>query len=164
VTATHPAPLLGGPDVEHAARDEAMLLVRIGRERFACALTAAEEALEWPAVDEIPGARTAMLGVFAHRGQLVPLHSPARALGVTHAQAQGVVVIMNTRGRRVGLALDEVEDVIMVDRTQMQRPPVPDAAGRVVLGVIRHGDHLVSIIDAAELVAVCAGDPVEGGA
>jgi chemotaxis signal transduction protein len=148
-------------EADRATRGVPMLVVRIGRERFACDLAAAEEALEWPELDAVPGARAGLLGVFSHRGQLVPLHSPARALGVTHAEAQGVVVIMHTRGRRVGLALDDVEDVIMVDLSHMQPSPVPDVAGRVALGVLRHGEHLVSIIDAAALVAACAGDPVE---
>jgi chemotaxis signal transduction protein len=152
---------LEGPEADLATRGVPMLVVRIGRERFACELAAAEEALEWPVLDPVPGARAGMLGLFSHRGQLVPLHSPARALGVTHTEAQGVVVIMRTRGRRIGLALDDVEDVIMVDFSHMQPSPVPDITGRVALGVIRHGEHLVSIIDAAELVAACAGGPVE---
>jgi chemotaxis signal transduction protein len=138
-----------------------MLVVRLGSERFACELTAAEEALEWPALDVLPRARPEMLGVFAHRGQLVRLYSPARALGITDAEPRGVVVIMHVRGRRVGLALDDVEDVIMVDLSLMQRSPVPDVAGRVVLGVIRCGEHLVSVIDAAELVTACAAELAE---
>jgi chemotaxis signal transduction protein len=139
-----------------------MLLLRIGRERFACALGAAEEVLEWPTVHEVPEAHPDMRGVFVYRGQLVPLHSPARVLGVTHDGARGVVLIItDRRGRRIGLALDDVEDVIMVDLSQMQRPPAPDAAGRVVLGIVRLGEHLVSVVDAAELTAACAGEPAE---
>jgi chemotaxis signal transduction protein len=152
---------LDGSEADLASRGVPMLVVRIGAERFACDLAAAEEALEWPELDVVPGARAGLLGVFSHRGQLVPLHSPARALGVTHAEVQGVVVIMNIRGRRVGLALDDVEDVLIVDRSHMQRLPLPELAGRVGLGVIRHGEHLISIIDAAELVAACAGEPME---
>lgn len=135
-----------------------MLLVRQSGEWFALDLRAAEEVLEMPALTAVPDMPPAMLGVFALRGRFVPVVRAHAALGVAPGRADGVVLIVRCGGRRVGLALDDVEDVITVDPGQLHRPPA-DAGTPVVIGVERRGSTLVGIVDAAALVEACAVGP-----
>ena len=146
-----------------------LLLFRVGAEWFALDLKAAEEALELPALERVPAMPPTMLGVFPLRGQLIPVYAPDSALGASRAggggaggsegEGEGVVIVVRARDRRIGLAVDDVEDVIMMDLSKMRRPPGRAAAEQLVLGVLRHGSELVSVIDAAALVSLYTAAP-----
>lgn len=139
------------------------LLFRVGGELFALELTAADEVIEWPTVEPLPAMTGTMVGVFAARDQLIPVYSPERPLGVARAEARGVVLLLPWEGRRVGLALDDVEDVIMVDFARMQPPPGPAGADNVLLGVTHHGAALVGVVDVAALLRACTVAPTDRG-
>lgn len=131
----------------------AMLLVRAGGEPFALDLGSALEAVELPEIAPVPEMRDGMLGVFALRDVLVPVYAPERVLRLAAPGRYGVALVLRAGERRIALALDDVEDVIHVDFTQLRRPSGLDAGDRVLLGVARHGATLVSVVDAAALVA-----------
>ena len=134
-----------------------MLLSRLGGELFAVDLRAAEEALEFPELEELPGMAGSAMGVFELRGQLVSVYSAERALAVKRVEQRGVVVVLRARTRRIAIALDDVEDVIMVNFSEVKRLAPRDAADGVLLGIARHGSDLVGIVDVETLITACVG-------
>lgn len=138
-----------------------LLLFRVGRERFAVDLALVEEAVELPAVHVVPESRASLLGVFRLRGQLTPVYSPAAVLGVALEQAASALVL-RTGERRLGLAVDDVEDVLRVDlATVRDVPGVGDDDG-VLIGVARVERWLLALLDAEALIAACRADqPLE---
>jgi purine-binding chemotaxis protein CheW len=139
---------LGAGEVE-------LLLFRVGTESFAFDLSAAEEAVELESVHAVPDMPDAMLGVFDLRGRLIPVYSPAATLCTPDARSAGVLLLMRTGERRVGIVVDDVEDVVVLAHGMLRPPPSVDADG-LVLGVAFFGDALVTILDAHALVATCA--------
>jgi purine-binding chemotaxis protein CheW len=138
--------------------DEALsqlLLFRMGGELFAIALEACEEVLEWPGAERVTGMPRDALGVFTLRGQLVSIYTPERVLGVKRAVEEGVALIIYAQGRRMALALDDVEEVIAVDMDDLRRPAPRDAADGLLRGISRHGDELVAVVDVEALAAAC---------
>lgn len=139
-------------------RDDAlsqMLLFTVGGELFAIALGACEEVLEWPAVERVSGMPSSALGVFALRGQLVSLYSPEHALRVKRSDEDGVALIIHALGKRIALALDDVDEVIAVDVDDLKRPSPREAADGLLLGIARHGEALVAVVDVEALAASC---------
>lgn len=132
-----------------------MLLFRVGGEHFAVELGASEEVLEWPGVERLARMPASALGVFTLRGQLVSVYSPERALRVRREEEAGVVLLIHSRGRRIALALDDVEEVITVDVRSLKRPSPREAVDGLLLGIARHGDWLVAVVDVQALVAAC---------
>jgi purine-binding chemotaxis protein CheW len=132
-----------------------MLLFTVGGELFAIALGACEEVLEWPGVERISGMPPSALGVFALRGQLVSLYSPEQALRVKRAHDEGVVLVIHIAGKRIALALDDVDEVIAVDMDGLKRPSPREASDGLLLGITRHGDALVAVVDVEALAAAC---------
>jgi chemotaxis signal transduction protein len=138
-----------------------MLLFRVGGELFAMALSSSEEVLEWPGVERVAGMSQSALGVFPLRGGLVSVYSPERALRVRREEEAGVLLIIRARGRRIALALDDVEEVIQVELGSLKRPSPREAADGLLLGIARHGDSLVAVVDVEALAAACI-DPQAG--
>lgn len=132
-----------------------LLSFRVGSEMFAVDLASVDEAVETTGVHPVPDMPPAMLGVLDLRGRLVPLFSPASVLRAVLAKNEGVMLVMRNRDRRVGIAVDDVEDVIILDLTGLQRPFLDGAADGVLLGVATTGTGLIGIVDADALVAAC---------
>ena len=134
---------------------EDLLTFRVGAERFATSLAAVEEAVEQPDVYRVPEMPEAMLGVFSLRGRLIPVCSPVRPLGVALAGGISTVLLMRTGARRVGVAVDDVDDVISLDLSTVRPAPGVEDADGVLLGVVRHGTNLIAIVDPDAVVAAC---------
>jgi purine-binding chemotaxis protein CheW len=148
IRSVHELLSLGAGEVE-------LLLFRIGAESFAFDLSAAEEAVELEAVHAVPDMPDAMLGVFDLRGRLIPVYSPSALLCTPDTPSAGVLLLMRTGERRVGVVVDDVEDVVVLEHGMVRPPPSADADG-LVLGVAFFGEALVTILDAHVLVATCA--------
>jgi chemotaxis signal transduction protein len=137
-----------------------LLLFRVGRELFATELRAVEEAVDLTAVEStqrVPGTDSPVRSVFTLRGTLVPLFSPARALGVVPGEAATALVVRDARGR-IAIAADDVEDVLTIRDGELR--PVPASDGRdagVLRGVVRRGTTLVAVVDLDALIAACRG-------
>ena len=134
-----------------------LLLFRVGRERFALDLPLVEEAVELTNVHVVPESHAALLGVFRLRGQLTPIYSPARALGVELPRAVSALV-MRCGEQRLAIAVEDVEDVLRLELgTVRDIPGVGDGDG-ILLGVARVERSLIALLDADALVAACRVD------
>ena len=137
-----------------------MLLFRLGGEYFAIDLAAAEEVLELPQLERLPDMAATLLGVVMLRDQLLPVYTPELPLRVARSGGHGVMVVLRSGERRVGLAVDDVEDVMTIEPSMVSRPPVLDGGGTVLRGVARRGTELVGIVDADALVSACASSTI----
>lgn len=137
-----------------------LLLFRVGRELFATPLAAIEEAVELEEVRPIPEMPASMLGVTDLRGRMIPIYSPARSLGVELGAAPAAALVVRAGERRVALAVDDVEDVLDTDLTQLRDAPGGDDADGVLIGVARQGRRLVAVLDGDALVAACLSERV----
>lgn len=131
-----------------------ILLFRVGDERFAVDLSAIEEAIDIPAIHHIPEMPPAMLGVITIRGMLTSMYSPAAALGLSLHDGTSALIIRRGRSR-VGLVVDEVDDVESLDLSQLRDAPGLDTGDGIVLGVVRQRDALLALVDPDALLAAC---------
>jgi purine-binding chemotaxis protein CheW len=137
-----------------------LLLFRVGHELFATALSAVEEAVELAGIRPIPEMSHAMLGVFDLRGRMIPIYSPAAALGVPLADAPLAALVVRSGDRRMALAVDDVEDVLDADLAEVRPAPGIEDADGVLLGVVRQGRALVALLDGEALVNACLSERV----
>jgi purine-binding chemotaxis protein CheW len=137
-----------------------LLLFRVGTEWFATDLAAAEEAIELPQVHHVPEMPESMLGMFDLRGRMIPVYAPARVLGVALRSTSAATLVLRGGDQRVGIAVDDVEDVLTLDLAHLRDLPGSEDDDGIVLGVARHGHDLVAVLDAEALVAACLSDRV----
>ena len=142
---------------ERIAASEAvdLLIFRAGGELFATDLGAVEEAVEQPVIQPIPDAPIGLLGVVPVRDRMLPIYSPEGALRVALGGAPAAMVVLRTRGRRLGLAVDDVEDVIALEPGALRPAPGVEDADGVLLGIMWCDGDLVSVVDPEAIAAAC---------
>lgn len=92
-----------------------LLLFRSGGQVLAVEAGAVREIIPAGQITRIPGTSRAVLGLINVRGTLVPVVDTAAAAGVGSGNgAAGTVILVERRGRIVGLAVDEVLDLAAV--------------------------------------------------
>jgi chemotaxis signal transduction protein len=137
-----------------------LLLFRVGRELFAAELRAVEEAVDLTSlreVERVSGTASPARGIFTLRGTLVPLFSPAAALGVAPEEAATALVVRDGAGR-IGIVVDDVEDVLTPREGELRPVPAGEARDAGLLrGVVRRGTMLVAVVDLDVLIAACRG-------
>jgi chemotaxis signal transduction protein len=96
-----------------------------------------------------------MLGIFALRDRTLPMYVLARVLGVTHAGAGQMTLVMRPGDSRVAVAVDAVDDVYDAPLDAVRPAPAGTEGDGLVLGVVWRGSELVTLLDADALVAAC---------
>lgn len=135
-----------------------LLMFRIGGELFATELAAVEEAVELEIVERLPEMPPLQLGLFNLRGRMMPLFSPALALGVAVPDGVGAALVIRVGGLRVAVGVEDVIDVLAVEASDIREPPALDDPGAVLIGVTRRDATLIAVIDARALATACLGD------
>ena len=126
-----------------------LLVFRLGRERFGMALSAVDEVIEAPSVQPLPDAASAVLGLAMLRGEPITVYDAGRLLHVARSgERAGALLLFQRDGRRIGLAIDDVEDAMLVEEQEVRALPGVEASDRTLVGVVRRSSDLVAILDA----------------
>jgi Chemotaxis signal transduction protein len=129
-------------------------MFRVGGERFAVELILVDEVIDLPVIHHVPEMPPAMLGVVPVRGSLTPVYSPQHALGLSLVVREALLIFR--RGtQRVGILIDDVDDALTADMSELAEKPGGEEGNNVLLGVIRLANTLVGIIDADALIISC---------
>jgi len=115
-----------------------LLLFRSGGQVFAVEAGAVLEILPDTPPTRIPGAPAAVRGLVNVRGTLVTVVDAGRAIGVGSAlqSAGGTLVLVERHSRPVGLAVDEVLDLVTVaDSALVDRASLPGVRPDLVRAV-----------------------------
>lgn len=129
-----------------------LLVFRVGNERFAVELTAVAEVIEAPALQPVPDAPPALLGVTMLRGELVAIHDLRPLLRAGPGTVGGALLFARD-GRTIGLAIDDVDDALLVEQHELRPAPSVDGSDALLLGLVRRGSDLIAVLDADALLA-----------
>jgi purine-binding chemotaxis protein CheW len=127
-----------------------MLVFRVGGERFALPLEAVDEVIDLPPVQSLPDSSNRVLGVATLRGALVSVLDPRTILHVG-ADTYDMVLLFGVGSHRVGLAIEDVYDPIVVEPGDVRPAPGVDASDGLLLGVVRCGADLIGVLDGGAL-------------
>lgn len=136
---------------------------RLAREEFAVDILSVQEINRMVEITRVPKAPPFVEGVINLRGRIIPVLDLRRRFGVPDAArtARSRIVVVNVRGRVVGLIVDSVTEVLRIPRATVEPPPSLGAStgAEFVQGVGRINDRLLTLLDLNRLLT-----PAEGGA
>lgn len=125
------------------------LLVRAGNRRVGLQLSQVVEVTQLGRVHPVPSVEPALRGVVAVQGRMVPVvHLGALLEGSPYpAKAESLAVVVMLDDRRLCLEIEEAEIIV-------RQPAMPVPPGETLpwaIGVARHGDGLVPLLDLSAL-------------
>ncbi|HEY4218378.1 MAG TPA: chemotaxis protein CheW [Gemmatimonadaceae bacterium] len=142
-----------------------LLVFRVGAERFALPLESVDGVVDAPAVQRVPDSGVALLGITMLRDAVVRVYDPRPILNVGGAaNGGGALLIFLRDDRRVGLAVDDVFDALTIEEAELRPAPGLAAADEVVLGVVRRGSDLTTVLDVETLLGMAAAGTGAAGA
>jgi purine-binding chemotaxis protein CheW len=135
-SATHPRPASATSDTSQAPANGAIpgeyLTFRLGSEEYGIDILRVQEIRTYEAPTRIANAPVFIKGVINLRGVVVPIVDLRVKLGCerTDIDAFTVVIVLNVRGRVIGVVVDSVSDVIRLHAQDIQ--PAPELTSAAV--------------------------------
>ena len=125
------------------------LLVRTGGRRVGLELAHVIEVIQIGSVHPVPSRERAVRGVTTVQGRIIPVLHLGALLDLAECPAQlgDTLVVVTVDGRRVGLEIDEAEVIVR----EPALPVPPGATFPWAIGVARHPDGLVPLLDLSAL-------------
>ena len=129
-----------------------LVIFSLGSEEYALPITRVQEIIRYTE-PRIVASRTAWVrGVINLRGKIVPVCDLAERLGLElERSAVAKIVIVETQTGTAGVIVDDVEEVMTVEDSQLEDVPTADAA--YVDAIAKLGDRLAILLNPDGLLA-----------
>ncbi|WP_242139729.1 chemotaxis protein CheW [Sphingomonas sp. TREG-RG-20F-R18-01] len=103
-----------------------MVTFALGQQTFGIDMRSLIEIREWAAPTPLPSVPSYILGVTNLRGTVVPIVGLAERLGWTPSEihSRSCVLVVSIAGKQAGFLVDEVNDIVGIQESQIQ--PAPD--------------------------------------
>lgn len=128
----------------------------VGHATFALEINYIHEINRNLQVTQIPHAPDNVLGVMNLRGEVVTVLNLHVALGAERGEDTKFSrnLVVNYEGELVGLRVDRVADIVVIDPDRITAPPanLEGAARRLTRGVIQTEERLIMLIDLFEIL------------
>jgi purine-binding chemotaxis protein CheW len=124
-----------------------------------CALDATEvqEVIRLGPVTPVRYAPEAVLGIVNLRGKIVTIVDLGLRLGLPKAVpgSDSRIFIMEDHGEFIGLLVDQVDEVVEIERERWQPPPANVNWGQAQFfkGVCRDRGRVITLVDASQILA-----------
>lgn len=132
------------------------LVFRVGAEEFGFELDVVQEVVRARSLAASPGSPEFVAGVIELRGVLVPVVDLRRRFGLprTAADAEARLIVTKLGAERIVVAVDSVVEVLAIPETSLAPPPqyFEGLAAEYLLGIARHDERLILVIDPAHLL------------
>jgi purine-binding chemotaxis protein CheW len=155
-------------DAERGDGDEFIQIVtcRLDREEFAVDILSVQEINRMVDITRVPKAPRFVEGVINLRGRIIPVLDLRRRFGVPDAErtSRSRIVVVNVRGRVVGLIVDSVTEVLRIPRSAVEPPPSlgSSVGAEFIQGVGRINDRLLTLLDLNRLLTPAEQAALDG--
>lgn len=141
---------------------EPWLTVRLDREKLALPVAAVLEVVRPQAITRVPHAPFAVCGVTSLRGAVLAVVDLRVRLGLAAKPigATSRIVVVSSKGRRIGVLVESAEQVVSIDALQIEKAPEDVLSDRsyYVRGVYRQSNELLILLALDEVLQIRAVD------
>jgi len=124
-----------------------LVVFSLGDEEYALPITQVHEIIRYTEPRSVASSDPSVRGVISLRGKIIPVYDLATRLGMAHAEsvADAKIVIVETATDMAGVVVDDVEEVLTVDESQLDA--VPAAGSPSIEAIAKIDDRLVILLD-----------------
>ena len=129
-----------------AAVASQLVVFSLGDEEYALPITDVQEIIRYAEPRAVASEAPWIRGVISLRGKIIPVCDLAARLGLeTEGERRANIVIVETANGTAGVIVDEVQEVLTVDESQLDA--VPSAGTDFIEGVAKIDDRLVVLLN-----------------
>jgi purine-binding chemotaxis protein CheW len=137
-----------------------LVVFSLGEEEYALPITQVQEIIRYAEPRAVASDEAWIKGVISLRGKIIPVCDLAARLGLAGERVETAkIVIVETAGGTAGVIVDDVEEVLTLDGTQLDA--VPAAGTDFIDGIAKIGDRLVVLLNPD---GIFAGTNIDAGA
>ena len=135
-----------------AAVASQLVVFSLGDEEYALPITHVQEIIRYSEPRAVASEAEWIRGVISLRGKIIPVCDLATRLGLpADSEGRANIVIVETANGTAGVIVDEVEEVLTVDESQLDA--VPSAGTDFIDGVAKIDDRLVVLLNPSGIFA-----------
>ena len=129
-----------------------LVVFSLGAEEYALPIAAVHEIIRFSEPRSVASEVAWIRGVIGLRGKIIPIFDLAARLGLAGSGGEpGKIVILETGTGQVGVMVDDVEEVLTVEPSQLE--DVPTANRDSIEAIAKIDDRLVVLLNADGLFA-----------
>ena len=132
-----------------------LVVFSLGAEEYALPIAAVHEIIRYIEPRSVASDVAWVRGVIGLRGKIIPVFDLAARLELAGTGIEpGKIVILATGTGQVGVMVDEVEEVLTLDSSQLE--DVPTANADTIEAIAKIGDRLVILLNPEGLFAAAS--------
>ena len=123
---------------------------KIGNEEYGVDILQVQEIQKVPKVLKLPFSQDHVLGVVDLRGKVIPIVDLGKKFGIiADLSKSSRIIIVDINGKRIGLAIDSVSNVIKIETDKMEPPPpvVKGISSKYIIGVAKLKAGFIVVLD-----------------
>jgi purine-binding chemotaxis protein CheW len=141
--------------IESTLASRQIVCFKIGKEEYGLDILKVQEILKLPRITRLPKSADFIMGVIDLRGKVIPIIDLSRRFKIEEGKnlTERRAIVVDIRGKKVGLAIDSVSHVVKVDSKDVEPPPpiVKGISGRYIVGIAKLEEGFVIVLDIEQI-------------
>ncbi len=134
---------------------------KIRNEEYALDIMKIDSIVEIEKITKIPQAPTFVEGIMDFRGTVVPVISGTRKFTVSSEKKQrdenkksNRAIIVNTRGKKIAILVDEVKEVLSLSQENLEEPPkeVSSENNKYISAIADINGRMIIVLDVEKIL------------
>lgn len=129
-----------------------LVVFRMGKEEYALPIKCVQEIIIPPALTKVPRLPSFIEGIINLRGQIIPIIDGKKKFSIfseaSSALVEKRIIVIDVANHTVGLTVDEVSEVIMLNISDIEPPPRgTEDDCQALWGVGKFKDRLIILLN-----------------
>ena len=128
------------------------IVVMVGSEQYGIDISYIDNIVRMQKITRVPKVQTYFKGVINLRGEVVPVMSVRKKMGLEDdvlTNASRIIILKLEENASLGVIVDEVREVVNLSEDEIDKV---SSKGRFINGIGKHGDQLISLLEINALV------------
>ena len=128
------------------------IVVMVGSEQYGIDISYIDNIVRMQKITRVPKVQTYFKGVINLRGEVVPVMSVRKKMGLEDdvlTNASRIISLKLEENASLGVIVDEVREVVNLSEDEIDKV---SNKGRFINGIGKHGDQLISLLEINALV------------
>jgi purine-binding chemotaxis protein CheW len=123
------------------------IVVMVGSEQYGIDISYIDNIVRMQKITRVPKVQTYFKGVINLRGEVVPVMSVRKKMGLEDdvlTNASRIIILKLEENASLGVIVDEVREVVNLSEDEIDKV---SNKGRFINGIGKHGDQLISLLE-----------------